>query len=71
MNRDIDRCLRDYRGMASGWKTNAGRFYPSDIEQLMLRSGGSMYKACALGLEAGFMIGYRHAIRQARKKKRI
>ena len=52
-----------------GLKTNEGSFFASDASQIIEMSPG-IYDVCFNALEAGFMVGYRKAQRDMKKKGR-
>jgi hypothetical protein len=61
------KALEDYERM--DWKGTEAAFYPSDIQNIIdnahfQETGGYVMDA----LHAGFMIGYRKGLRDARKK---
>ena len=82
MKRDLKKAVQDYK--AKYYNSNSpygeGAFYASDIYQIKdlaeEAAGVSrftpevLYNAIVLGLEAGFMVGYRKAVRDAKKSKK-
>ena len=80
MKRSIAKAVEDYRKKYYKDGNREGLFYASDILQVKELaekkaapySGHIMevlYNAIGIGLEAGFMIGYRTAQRQARRRQ--
>ena len=76
MKNRIEKAAQDYQTQYYGKRTNEGAFYASDIyevkEAAENRGGRSntLYEAIVLSLEAGFMIGYRKAQRDYRKRQK-
>lgn len=82
MKRDLKKAVQDYR--AKYYNTNSpygdGAFYVSDIYQikeLAEEAAGVarftpevLYNAIVFSLEAGFEVGYRKAVRDAKKHKK-
>lgn len=77
MTRDMKRVLRDYQKLIRRKGGNFGAFYYDDVIQLQKKTedeAGINFRKIELhaivnGLEAGFMIGYRAGIRDARGKR--
>ncbi len=72
MKRDMRKAIADYKKRYGG-KTNAeGAFFCDDIAQIAEISGGvdKTYNLIENSLLAGFMIGYRKAQRDYRKRNR-
>ena len=64
MQRDIKKAINEYHRIAAG---NKGAFFASDINQIHDMSDNPWDWICD-ALTAGFAIGYRTAIREAKKK---
>ena len=77
MKRDMNRVIQDYQTLKRQKGGNFGAFYYDDIKQLQKKTedeAGINFREIELqaivnGLEAGFMIGYRAGIRDARGKR--
>lgn len=74
MKNRIPKAVQDYQKRFYGADNNEGAFYDSDFLEILEISGGgtdinTLYKAISNALEAGFMIGYRKAQRDYRKRK--
>lgn len=65
--RDIEKAIDDYK--KEFWKdnTNRGKFYSTDISQVIDIST-DLYDLVCNGLNAGFMIGYRLGKKEGRKR---
>ena len=73
MKRDLEKSIEAYKKRFYNATGNAGAFFASDVEQikdLATTEDGevSLFDAIGNALEAGFMIGYRYAKNEARKK---
>ena len=76
MARSMQKAIDDYRALCDRKGGTFGSFYPDDVYQLRQVAedkGGINFREIELnaiigGLEAGFMIGYKAAKREARKK---
>lgn len=76
--RDLRKAVDEYRRRFLRGNRD-GLFYSSDFEQILDMCEGysckgwvtmsSLFDAMQYGLEAGFMIGYRKAVRDGRKRK--
>ena len=74
MKKRIEKAVQDYRAKYYGKRNTGGSFYTSDFYEVLELSGGfhnvaDIYKAIENSLEAGFMIGYRKAQRDHRKRR--
>lgn len=76
MTRSMQKAIDDYRALCDRKGGAFGSFYTDDVNQLRQIAedkGGINFRKIELhaivsGLEAGFMIGYKAAKREARKK---
>lgn len=73
MKRDLQKAVQDYQKRYYNSRSNEGAFYASDFYQIKEISGGgydarTLYNAIGNALEAGFMIGYRKAQRDYKKR---
>ena len=71
--RDIKRLVEEYEAKYTGTGTCEGMFYVSDIEQIVELNGNpydfnNVVSCIFTGLQAGFMIGYKKGLRDAKKK---
>jgi hypothetical protein len=76
MKNRIEKAAQDYKTQYYGKHSNEGAFYTSDfyeVKEAAEKIGGgaatTLYEAIGTALEAGFMIGYRKAQRDYRKKR--
>lgn len=71
MTRSIKKSIADYqkRFITHEKNNRGGAFYASDMQQLHDMSG-SEWDLINNALQAGFMIGYRHAKREQRARSR-
>ena len=67
MGNRIIKATEDYK---KTWKGKAANFYPEDITNIIKQSGGRI-DAIVTALEAGYMLGYRKAQKDARKASKI
>lgn len=85
MNRNMKKAVEDYRKKHYNQKTvsRAGSFYYSDMQQMKQLAEEAaaatdpahyqqevLINAIMLSLEAGYQIGYRTAVRNAKKRNR-
>lgn len=76
MKNRIAKAAADYKKLYHGRKDNEGAFYASDMHEVKeiaeMKEGYSniLYEAIETALEAGFMIGYRKALRDAKRKEK-
>ena len=75
MRRDIAKAIEEYKQRYSGKNGKEAAFFISDTNQIMELSaddtpGNMLYNIIFNSLEAGFMIGYRKAQRDARKNSK-
>lgn len=78
MGRSMEKAIEDYKALCDKRGGSFGSFYTDDLDQLRKiaeDAGGISFRNIELhcilhGLEAGFMVGYRAGLRDARKKKR-
>ena len=78
MERSMQKAIEDYRALKAEKGGNFGAFYLSELEELRkitFDSTGTNFQEIVLvavwnGLKAGFMIGYRAALREASKRNR-
>lgn len=78
MKRDLRKAVEDYRKKYYNSNSQEGQFYYSDIVQLkeMAEEGAKgnyseiLYNAIGCSLQAGFMIGYKKAVRDAKNRKK-
>ena len=74
MKNRISKAAEDYKKLYYGRKNNEGAFYYSDIQEVKeiaeKKEGynATLYEIIETALEAGFMIGYRKAQRDAKRK---
>jgi len=76
MKNRIPKAVQDYQKRFYGAGHNEGAFYGSDfyeVKEAAEKIGGgaatTLYEAIGTALEAGFMIGYRKAQRDCRKRQ--
>lgn len=70
MQRDLKRYVADYQQTFLKKNGRRGAFYMSDVEQIVEMSNDLVVAAyCAL--QAGFMVGYRAAKAEARRKTNV
>ena len=75
MKRDINKTIAEYHAL---FGYPAGKFFAADlyqIREIALQSwkhgyGEVLFSAISAALEAGFMIGYKAAKREAKKRRR-
>lgn len=65
----ISRAVQDYAAWVNGRKPTEGGFWVSDFYEVMELSKGDAFQMIKNSLEAGFIIGYRKAQRDFRRKK--
>lgn len=77
MKRNLQKAVQDYKAKYYTQRNthNEGAFYACDIDQiahLATRADGTICVFTAIGhaLEAGFMVGYRKAVRDAKKRQK-
>ena len=78
MERSMQKAIEDYRALKAEKGGNFGAFYLSELEELRkitFDSTGTNFQEIVLaavwnGLKAGFIIGYRAALREASKQNR-
>ena len=73
MQRDMSKAIADYKKSYGKKAGNEGAFFPNDVEQIREISVGGVdreYNLVVNSLRAGFMIGYRKAQRDYRKRNR-
>lgn len=70
MERDIKKCVDEYERKYFGTKSAKGKFYLSDLEGIVEKSGGldDIYHLIYYALEAGFVVGYKCAKRENRRQ---
>lgn len=68
MNRDLNKYIAEYEHLFRKSKGNRGAFYASDINQIVEISKNDSVVATFKALRAGFMIGYRAAKAETRRK---
>ena len=67
MKNRTQKAAQDYQ--KKNWKGTEAAFYPTDATDIIKNSGGVL-DAVITALEAGFMIGYRKAQRDYRKRQK-
>ena len=72
MERDLKKYIKEYDKNFSGGG-NRGKFYFSDFRQIREMTGrgngqDTIFRTIDLALRAGFMVGYKCAYREIRKK---
>lgn len=66
--RSMRKAIEDYeKKFIDGNNRNTGAFYYSDLMEMNQITDGDKYDTIVKSLEAGFMIGYRCAMRNQRK----
>ena len=73
MKRDLKKAVQEYDKRYSKKDSGEGAFYASDIIQIKEMSEGNtaanlLFDAISNALKAGFMIGYRKALRDLKKQ---
>ena len=72
MSRDLSKAIAEYQQRYLRTNSTEGAFYGDDIQQIKELAGtgkDAVYDAAFYALMAGFMIGYRKAQRDSRKKR--
>ena len=72
MGRSMEKAIADYKAVFGKSSTGAGAIYCSDVQQIfdMTKDSGrdAFYDAITWALQAGYMMGYRKAKRDGRRK---
>lgn len=68
MKRDVLKAADDYQKMVGKLPNNQGAFFAGDVQQIV-ENCRDPWSIAMTALEAGFMTGYRFAMKQAEKKK--
>ena len=68
MKRDLRKSIEAYKKKFYPMQHNSGAFYYNDLKRIYELSNGDLWDAIVNALMAGFMIGYRYAKREQRKK---
>lgn len=78
MKRSMQKAIDEYHALLKAKGGNFGSFYTSDLEELKkiaTDKGGIsfwdiVFSAIGNSLEAGFMIGYKAGLREAKRKRK-
>ena len=67
MNRDIDKSIQKYKKYIK--KNNRYDLFSKEIDQIMTRTHGEPFYTLSYGYMHGFMVGYRAALRDMKKRE--
>lgn len=69
--RDLKKYIKEYETtIRKNHNSNTGAFYLQDYRQIMDMSGGDLWYLIDNSFRAAFMVGYKFAKREMRKKER-